>query len=201
MRRLATSIAVAANHPPLPGAFAPAASAMNPRLLTARVTDADGWRDVRFVRLRLRESGSQAVALQVQYSADAAGLPIFPGLVRFEEAEAGLIPHTLRFTAARTRRRYVHPATHFASASDDPALPPMGLRVRLKPGYDLSGFPPRVRAILQAMKTYGMLLADNGSNWFVSGAPNENWDDDELHLLGEVKGADFEAVYTGPLLP
>ena len=88
-------------------------------------------------------------------SADAAGLPIFPGLVRYEEDEAGRIAHALRFTASRTRRGYIHPATHFASSSDDPALPPMGLRVRLKASFDSSGFSPRLRTILQAMKTMG----------------------------------------------
>ncbi|HEY6001001.1 MAG TPA: hypothetical protein VI078_17075 [bacterium] len=133
-------------------------------------------------------------------SADAAGLPILAGLVRYEEAQAGAINHALRFTASRTQRGYIHPATHFASSSTDAALPPMGLRVRLKAGYDTSGFPAPARVVLEALKKYGMILADNGSDWFISGAPNENWDDEALAAIRAVKGADFEAVYTGPIL-
>lgn len=131
-------------------------------------------------------------------SADAAGLPIFPGLVRYDEVvERGEIRHALRFTVERSRRAYILPATHFASSSTDPNRPPMGLRVRLKAGFDISGFTPNVQVILRAMKTYGMIVADNGSNWFVSGAPDPRWDDDELRQLRQVKGRDFEAVYTG----
>ena len=128
-------------------------------------------------------------------SADAAGLPIFPGLVRYDETcETGAIRHALRFTCARTRRAFVAPARHFASASNDPALPPMGLRVRLRAGYNISGFSPPVRVILTALKTYGMILADNGSDWFLSGAPDARWNDDELATLHRVRGADFEVV-------
>lgn len=134
-------------------------------------------------------------------SADAAGLPIFAGLVRYDEVvERGEITHALRFTASQTQRAYVLPATHFASSSTDPNRPPMGLRVRLKAGFDISGFSPRVQVILRAMKKYGLLLADNGSNWYITGAPDSRWDDDELHQLGQVKGHDFEAVYTGELI-
>jgi hypothetical protein len=133
-------------------------------------------------------------------SADAAGLPILPGLVRYEEVQAGAITHALRFTASRTQRGYIHPATHFASSSTDVSLPPMGLRVRLKASYDTGGFPAPVRVILEALKKYGMIVADNGSDWFISGAPNENWDDATLAALGAVKGRDFEAVDTGPIL-
>ena len=104
-------------------------------------------------------------------SADAAGLPIFPGLVRYEEVAAGAITHALRFTAPRTQRAYVWPARHFASQADDPALPPMGMRFRLKASVDITGFAPANQVILQALKTYGMILADNGSPWFLSGAP------------------------------
>src|SRR6185312_9193329 len=100
-------------------------------------------------------------------SADAAGLPIFPGLARYDEVARGVIDHALRFTAARTRRAYVYPARHYASSSDDPSLPPMGLRVRLKASVDISGFPRQARIVLQALKTYGMILADNGSNWYI----------------------------------
>jgi len=129
-------------------------------------------------------------------SVDAAGLPIFPGLVRYDEAASGAIRHALRFTVSRTRRAYVPPATHWASSNTSADLPPMGMRVRLKAGYATpAGFSTESRAILQAMKTYGMLVADNGSNWFVSGAPDDRWDNDRLlSELGSVKGSDFEVV-------
>ncbi len=132
-------------------------------------------------------------------SADAAGLPIFPGLARYDEVARGTIDHALRFTAARTRRAYVYPARHYASSSDDPALPPMGTRVRLKAGVDISGFPRQARIVLQALKTYGMILADNGSNWFISGAPDPHWSNDALHTLGGITGSDFEVVDTSSL--
>ena len=132
-------------------------------------------------------------------SADAAGLPIFPGLARYDEVARGVIDHALRFTAPRTRRAYVYPARHFAASSDDPALPPMGLRVRLKASFDISGFPPDARVVLQALKRYGMILADNGSPWYISGAPNAHWNNDDLHSLGRVTGADFEVVDTSSL--
>src|SRR5206468_1128916 len=105
-------------------------------------------------------------------SADAAGLPIFPGLARWDEARRGVIDHALRFTAARTRRAYVWPARHYASSSTDPSLPPMGLRVRLKASFDVRPFPRQARIVMVALKRYGMLLADNGSNWYISGAPS-----------------------------
>jgi hypothetical protein len=134
-------------------------------------------------------------------SADAAGLPIFPGLVRYEEAVTrGEVPHALRFTCPRTRRAYVSPARHFASSSTDPALPPMGMRVRLKASFDVAGFPPEVRAILNAMKRYGMLLADNGSAWYVSGAPDARWSDDRLARLRQVPSSAFEVVRMGALV-
>jgi hypothetical protein len=133
-------------------------------------------------------------------SADAAGLPIFPGLVRYDEVvEQGLITHALRFTVSRTRKAYVSPARHWASSSTDPNLPPMGMRVRLKASFDISSFPANVQVILTAMKTYGMFVADNGSNWYISGAPDPRWDDDELHALGQVKGSDFEVVEMGTI--
>jgi hypothetical protein len=105
-----------------------------------------------------------------------------------------VIDHALRFTAPRTRRGYVYPARHYASSSDDPALPPMGLRVRLKASIDISSFPRQARIVLQALKTYGMILADNGSSWYVSGAPSPHWSNDDLHTLGRITGADFEVV-------
>jgi hypothetical protein len=132
-------------------------------------------------------------------SADAAGLPIFPGLARYDEVARGVIDHALRFTAPRTRKAYVYPARHYASSSDDPSLPPMGLRVRLKADVDISGFPRQARVVLQALKTYGMILADNGSSWYVSGAPNPKWSNDDLHSLGRITGADFEVVDTSSL--
>ncbi len=134
-------------------------------------------------------------------SADAAGLPIFPGLVRYDEVmEQGEILHALRFTAQRTRRAYVPPATHYASSNTSADLPPMGMRVRLKANFNISSFPDSVQVILRAMKRYGMLLADNGSNWFVSGAPDSRWDDDILATLRQVQGGDFEVVQMNGLV-
>jgi hypothetical protein len=128
-------------------------------------------------------------------SADAAGLPILPGLVRFDEAvEQGVIPHALRFTTRRTRRAFVPPARHYASRLTDPSLPPMGMRVRLRAGFDVSPFPPSVQLILTALKTYGMFVADNGSDWFISGAPDPRWSDDELSAIKRVSGREFEVV-------
>jgi hypothetical protein len=134
-------------------------------------------------------------------SADAAGLPIFPGLARYDEVARGVIDHALRFTAAHTRRAFVYPARHYASSSDDPSLPPMGLRVRLKASVDISGFPRQARIVLQALKTYGMILADNGSNWYISGAPDPHWSNDALHTIGRITGSDFEVVDTTSLHP
>ena len=127
-------------------------------------------------------------------SADAAGLPILPGLARYDEVASGAIHHALRFTAPRTRRAYVWPARHFASDSTDPRLPPMGLRLRLKASFDTRPFPPQARVVLVALKRYGMLLADNGSSWYVSGAPDRRWSNDQLHTLARVRGSDFEVV-------
>ncbi len=128
-------------------------------------------------------------------SADAAGLPIFPGLVRYDEAvELGRIAHALRFTCPVTREAYVPPARHWASNHTDATLPPMGMRVRLKSTVDISGFPPEVRVILAALRTYGMLLADNGSAFYLSGAPDPRWSDEDLHTLSQLHGSDFEVV-------
>ena len=132
-------------------------------------------------------------------SADAAGLPIFPGLARYDEVARGAIDHALRFTVEHTRRAFVYPARHYASSSDDSSLPPMGLRVRLKASVDISGFPRQARIVLQALKTYGMIVADNGSNWYISGAPSPHWSNDDLHTLGRITGADFEVVDTSSL--
>ncbi|HUQ21545.1 MAG TPA: hypothetical protein VM049_00865 [Gaiellaceae bacterium] len=127
-------------------------------------------------------------------SADAAGLPILPGLVRYEDVAKGRIDHALRFTVSSTRRAYVWPARHFASEETDPNLPPMGMRFRLKRSYPIAGFPRQARIVLQALKEYGMILADNGSNWYLSGAPSPKWSNDQLHTLHSVPGSAFEVV-------
>jgi hypothetical protein len=127
-------------------------------------------------------------------SADAAGLPILPGLARYEDVARGRIDHALRFTVQDTRRAYVWPARHFASDNTDPSLPPMGLRFRLKKSYPIGGFPRQARIVLQALKEYGMILADNGSDWYVSGSPHRGWDNDQLRQLGRLRGSDFEVV-------
>jgi hypothetical protein len=132
-------------------------------------------------------------------SADAAGLPILPGLARFDEAKRGAINHALRFTVSRTRMAFVYPARHFASSDTDPSLPPMGLRLRLKASFDISHFPRQSRIVLTALKRYGMIVADNGSDWYVSGAPSSGWNNDDLHSLGGVKGSAFEVVDTSSL--
>jgi hypothetical protein len=133
-------------------------------------------------------------------SADAAGLPILPGLARYDEVEAGAIRHALRFTAWRTQRGFILPATHFASSSSDPNRPPMGLRLRLKADYDISSYTGQARVILEALQRYGMIVADNGSSWFITGAPDPRWDDEDLDQLKSVPGSAFEAVYTGEII-
>ncbi|MGN6867594.1 MAG: hypothetical protein ACTHMY_04230 [Solirubrobacteraceae bacterium] len=132
-------------------------------------------------------------------SADAAGLPILPGLARYDEVAAGQIDHALRFTAPCTAARYVYPARHEASTCHGAWLPPMGLRVRLKASVNISGLPYQARVVAQALKRYGMILADNGSPWFISGAPNRGWNNDALHLLDRLTGRDFEVVNTSSL--
>jgi hypothetical protein len=133
-------------------------------------------------------------------SADAAGLPILPGLVRYDEVvEQGEIRHAIRFTVQATRHAYVFPARHYASGNTSPTLPPMGMRVRLKGTFDVSTFPAQARVVLVAMQRYGMLVADNGSNWYVSGAPDARWDDTQLNALKSVPGSAFEVVQMGPL--
>ena len=127
-------------------------------------------------------------------SADAAGLPILPGLARYEEVKRGRIDHALRFTVSRSRRAYVYPARHFASSDDNPDLPAMGQRLRLKASFDAARYPRQSRIVLRALQEYGMIVADNGSDWFLSGAPSSGWDNDDLHSLGGVKGSDFEVV-------
>jgi len=125
-------------------------------------------------------------------SADAAGLPILPLLAR-----PGKIDHALRVTVSRSRRAFVWPARHFASDDEDPSLPRMGERLRLKASVDISGLPPQARRVARAMKTYGLIVADNGSDWYVSGAPSRRWDNDQLHALHGLSARDFEVVDTG----
>ncbi|MDQ3741147.1 MAG: hypothetical protein M3389_09425 [Actinomycetota bacterium] len=132
-------------------------------------------------------------------SADAAGLPILPGLARFGEVRRGAIRHALRFTVQRTRRDFVYPARHFASSLRDASLPRMGERLRLKAGVDPRTFPRQSRVIVRALKRYGMLLADNGSSIYVSGAPNPGWSNDDLRSLRRLRGSDFEVVDTSGL--
>jgi hypothetical protein len=134
-------------------------------------------------------------------SADAAGLPILPGLARYDEVARGAIDHALRFTAPETRRAFIYPARHQAGSSTSAALPPMGLRVRLKSSVNIAGYPPQARVILAALKRYGMILADNGSPWYISGAPDPRWSNDDLHSLSRLTGADFEVVDTSKLRP
>jgi hypothetical protein len=133
-------------------------------------------------------------------SADAAGLPILPGLARRDEVLSGEIRHALRFTVQRTQRAYVHPATHFASSRTDADLPPMGLRVRLKASYDTTRFRAGSRVVLEGLKRYGMFVADNGGDWFISGETNRAWDDDDLDQLKGVPGSAFEVVQLGTIL-
>lgn len=135
-------------------------------------------------------------------SADAAGLPILPGLVRHEEVAAGSIDHALRITFTTTRRAYILPATHFASTRTDVDLPPMGLRLRLRGDFDVTTLTGQARVIAVAMQRYGVIVADNGSNWFFQGAPSPGWDDDDLDQLKSISGSEFEVVYTGePVAP
>src|SRR5438105_13051218 len=130
-------------------------------------------------------------------SADAAGLPIFAGLARYDEVASGHIDHALRFTVAQTQRASILPATHFASSSTDSNRPPMGLRLRMKASITLGCSCPQSQVIVTALKKYGMIVADNGSNWYISGATDTRWDDDDLHSLATVTGSAFEVVQTG----
>ena len=133
-------------------------------------------------------------------SADAAGLPIFPGLARYDEVRRGVIDHALRFTVERTRRSYLYPARHYASSLTDSNLPPMGLRLRLKAGVDIAKLPAQARIVAAAMARYGVIVADNGSPWYLSGTPDPGWSNDALHALGGLTGDDFEAVDTTSLM-
>jgi len=154
------------------------------------------WQASGGARFTLDGLVARPTALPGWTSADAAGLPIFPGLARYEEAASGAIRHALRFTVNLTRRAYVPPATHWASSSTDVNRPPMGMRVRLKASFVIPGtYTPESKAILQALKTFGMFVADNGSDWYISGAPDPRWNNAKLNSeLSAVKGSDFEVV-------
>ncbi len=156
-----------------------------------------GWRASNGAVFDLR---SNALRPEGWTSADAAGLPIFPLLARYPEVAGGAIDHALRVTVPRTQRGYIHPATHFASSSSDASLPPMGLRLRLKAGYSLSGFSPQALVILVALKRYGLIVADNGSPWYITGAPSAGWDEASLEEIKSVPGSAFEAVASGPIV-
>ena len=156
-----------------------------------------GWAAASGAVFNLR---SDALRPEGWTSADAAGLPIFPLLARYPEVATGQIDHALRVTVPETQDGYIHPATHYASSSSDPSLPPMGLRLRLKASYSLAGFTGESLVILEALKRYGLIVADNGSPWFITGAPNPRWNDENLEQIKRVPGAEFEAVETGPIL-
>lgn len=157
---------------------------------------ADRWRADSGARFDL---SSNALRPDGWTSADAAGLPILPGLVRDDEVAAGEIRHAIRVTFSRTQRGYIAPATHFASSRTDPTLPPMGLRLRLRADFDISGLTGQAKVIATAMQRYGLIVADNGSNWYFQGAPSPYWDDDDLDQLKSVPGTAFEVVDTGPI--
>jgi hypothetical protein len=127
-------------------------------------------------------------------SADASGLPILPGLLRYDEVALGQIRHAIRFTAPQTQKAYVWPSTHYASTNTDQTYPPMGTRFRLKANFNISGYSRDNQVILRALKRFGMILADNGSAWFITGTPDRRWNDDDLHNLQQVAGSNFEAV-------
>jgi hypothetical protein len=137
---------------------------------------------------------------QTWTSADAAGLPIYPGLVRYDEVASGQITHALRVTLPQTQKAFVWPARHYASSLTAPTYPPMGQRFRLQANFDISGYDPMVQVILVALKKYGMILADNGSSWFISGTPDERWDNNVLAQLKQLNGSNFEAVDTSSLM-
>lgn len=155
-----------------------------------------GWVAASGARFDLRSNALRPLGWT---SADAAGLPIFPGLVRYDEVADGVIEHAIRVTFRRTQRGYILPATHFASSSTDPNLPPMGLRLRMRAETDISGLTGQARVIAEAMKRYGVIVADNGSNWFFQGATDARWDDDDLGQLKAIPGTAFDVVDTGPV--
>ncbi len=156
-----------------------------------------GWNAFSGAVFNLR---SNALRPEGWTSADAAGLPIYPLLARYEDVASGAIDHALRVTVPESQAGYIHPATHFASSSTNPALPPMGLRLRLKAGYPLEGFSGQALIIMHALQRYGVIVADNGSPWFITGAPSPDWNEESLAELKQVPGSAFEAVETGPII-
>jgi hypothetical protein len=156
-----------------------------------------GWKASNGAVFNLR---SNALRPEGWTSADAAGLPILPLLARYPEVETGAIKHALRVTVPRTQKGYIHPATHFASSNSDASLPPMGLRLRLKADFNLSGFSGQALVILEALKRYGLIVADNGSPWYITGAPSGKWNEASLEEIESVPGAAFEAVDSGPIV-
>lgn len=160
--------------------------------------DGDGWKAGSGAIFDLKSNKLRPAGWT---SADAAGLPILPGLVRYDEVvEQKKIEHALRFTIVKSRRGYVYPATHFASKHTDENLPPMGMRVRLKADFDIKPFPAEVQVILRALQKYGMFVADNGGDWFISGAPDPRWNDANLRAIKKVKGSSFEVVKMGTVV-
>jgi hypothetical protein len=157
----------------------------------------EGWKAQAGAVFDLR---SNALRPEGWTSADAAGLPIFPLLARYPEVAAGQIEHALRVTVPQSQRGYIHPATHYASSSSSASLPPMGLRLRLKASYSLAGYHGESLIILEALKRYGLIVADNGSPWYITGAPDARWNDADLEQIKQVPGSAFEAVETGPIL-
>jgi hypothetical protein len=164
-------------------------------LYSARRTGA-GWQAGSGAVFNLR---SNALRPAGWTSADAAGLPIMPLLVRYPDVHAGQIDHALRVTVPRTQRGYIHPATHFASANADASLPPMGLRLRLKAGFSLARFHGQSLIVLRALKRYGVIVADNGSPWYITGTPDRRWSDADLDQIKRVPGSAFEALRTGSI--
>jgi hypothetical protein len=158
--------------------------------------DSSGWEAGSGAVFNLR---SNALRPEGFTSADAAGLPIFPLLARYPEVHAGQIDHALRVTVEQTQRGYIHPATHYASESTDPNLPPMGLRLRLNASFPLAGYHGQALIILRALKRYGLIVADNGSPWFITGAPNPGWNETDLDQLKTVPGSAFQAIDSGPI--
>jgi hypothetical protein len=156
-----------------------------------------GWTAASGAVFNLR---SDALRPEGWTSADAAGLPIFPLLARADEVKVGAIRHALRVTVPASQRGYIHPAVHFASSSSDPSLPPMGLRLRLSASYPIAGFTGQALVIVEALKRYGLIVADNGSPWYITGAPSAGWNEEQLQQLKSVPGSAFEALETGPII-
>jgi hypothetical protein len=165
--------------------------------LYAAERSGSGWKASNGAVFNLR---SNALRPEGWTSADAAGLPILPLLARYPEVKKGAIKHALRVTVPRTQKGYIHPATHFASSSSDASLPPMGLRLRLKADYSLAGFSGQALVILEALKRYGLIVADNGSPWYITGAPSGKWNEASLEQIKSVPGSAFEAVDSGPII-